>query len=118
MPVKECQEGNKPGFKWGDEGKCYTYTEGDEAGKQEAHDKAAAQGAAIEANKNKESINSNMAIDIKNLTGKTQTREFTFKVSEESSINEDERTVNVKFSSDIPYERSGYIEVLGASSCR
>lgn len=25
MPVKQCQINDKPGFKWGDEGTCYTY---------------------------------------------------------------------------------------------
>ena len=40
MPVKECQIGGKSGFKWGDEGKCYT---GPDAKK-----KAIAQGIAIE----------------------------------------------------------------------
>jgi hypothetical protein len=25
MPVKQCELDNKPGFKWGEEGTCYTY---------------------------------------------------------------------------------------------
>lgn len=45
MPVKTCTEGGKSGFKWGDEGKCYTYT--DDASKEAARKKAIAQGAAI-----------------------------------------------------------------------
>lgn len=40
MPVKKCQINGKDGFKWGDEGKCYT---GPDAKK-----KAIAQGIAIE----------------------------------------------------------------------
>lgn len=48
MPVKECQEEGKPGFKYGDSGKCYTYTEGDEASKKAAQRKAHIQGYAIE----------------------------------------------------------------------
>ena len=40
MPVKSCQSGGKPGFKYGDAGKCYT-------GK-DAKAKATKQGRAIE----------------------------------------------------------------------
>lgn len=40
MPVKKCQINGKQGYKWGDEGKCYT---GPDAKK-----KAIAQGIAIE----------------------------------------------------------------------
>jgi len=47
MPVKSCTEGEKPGFKWGDEGKCYPYTAGDDASKGAARKKAIAQGAAM-----------------------------------------------------------------------
>ena len=44
-PVKSCTESGKPGFRWGDSGKCYTYT--DNASKEAARKKAIAQGAAI-----------------------------------------------------------------------
>lgn len=47
MPIKTCTSGGKPGFKWGDTGKCYPYTAGDEASKEAARKKAIAQGAAI-----------------------------------------------------------------------
>jgi len=40
MPIKDCQIGGKSGYKWGDEGKCYTGPEGKK--------KAIAQGIAIE----------------------------------------------------------------------
>jgi hypothetical protein len=54
MPIQRCQANGKPGYKWGAEGSCYTYTEGDEASKTEAHNRAVTQGRAIEANKKKE----------------------------------------------------------------
>ena len=47
MPIKRCSEGDKPGFKWGDEGKCYVYTSGDEEGASRAKAKAINQGLAI-----------------------------------------------------------------------
>lgn len=28
MPIKKCQDNNKLGYKWGDQGKCYTGTQG------------------------------------------------------------------------------------------
>jgi len=49
MPVKRCQKNGKPGYKWGDEGFCYTYTPGDARSLERAKKKAAEQGAAIKA---------------------------------------------------------------------
>lgn len=48
MPVQRCVADNKPGWKWGEGGKCYTYT--DKAGSDAAHAKAEKQGAAAHAN--------------------------------------------------------------------
>ena len=47
MPVKECQENNKSGYKWGDSGKCYTYPQNDEGKKRKAKKSAILQGIAI-----------------------------------------------------------------------
>lgn len=47
MPVNSCSDGGKPGYKWGDAGKCYIYTQGSEASKKAAKKKALAQGIAI-----------------------------------------------------------------------
>lgn len=47
MPIQSCSLDNKPGFKWGQQGKCYTYDPKSETSKSNAHDKARAQGAAI-----------------------------------------------------------------------
>ncbi len=47
MPVNRCQSGGKPGYKWGDAGKCYTYTPGDSSSEEAAKDKARRQGQAI-----------------------------------------------------------------------
>ena len=43
MPLKRCSENNESGWKWGDQGKCYT-------GK-DAKKKALKQGVAIEGSK-------------------------------------------------------------------
>jgi hypothetical protein len=51
MPVQRCNLGGKIGYKYGEGGKCYTYTAGDEAGRKRAKHKAALQGAAIEGSK-------------------------------------------------------------------
>ena len=48
MPVKQCSENGQPGYKFGDAGKCYTYTPGDEASRKRAKEKAHKQGAAME----------------------------------------------------------------------
>lgn len=47
MPVKSCELDTKPGFKWGDSGKCYTYTPKNEGSLRNARKKAAIQGLAI-----------------------------------------------------------------------
>lgn len=50
MPVQRCQKDGKPGWKWGKEGKCYTFTPGDEESRERAKRKAKEQGQAIKAN--------------------------------------------------------------------
>lgn len=50
MPVKKCEKDGKPGYKYGDEGKCYTYEKGNEEERKKAKEKAFKQGAAIQHN--------------------------------------------------------------------
>ena len=47
MPVKDCQDTGKPGLKWGDSGKCYTYTPNNEGSRRRAKKSAITQGIAI-----------------------------------------------------------------------
>jgi len=47
MPVKECEDSGKPGYKYGDSGKCYTYTPKDEVSRNKAKRQAIIQGIAI-----------------------------------------------------------------------
>jgi len=47
VPVLRCEIDGKPGFKWGQQGKCYTYTSGDTSGSKRARQKAILQGIAI-----------------------------------------------------------------------
>jgi hypothetical protein len=49
MPVQRCRRDGKPGYRWGDEGKCYIYTPGNESSRKQAKQKAAEQGRAIKA---------------------------------------------------------------------
>jgi len=49
MPVQKCYRNGKPGFKWGEHGKCYTYTPGSEHEKELAKALALKQGRAIKA---------------------------------------------------------------------
>ena len=51
MPIKNCQKNNKKGFKWGDNGACYSYNANDPSSRKRAMDKAMRQARAIEANK-------------------------------------------------------------------
>lgn len=45
MPVEECSENGKPGWRWGS-GKCYTYPTGNKDASGKAKQKAYLQGAA------------------------------------------------------------------------
>ncbi len=47
MPIRSCTIQGEPGYKWGQSGKCYGYTRGDEESKKEAKKQAIAQGIAI-----------------------------------------------------------------------
>jgi len=47
MPVQRCQKNNKPGFKWGKSGVCYTYIKGNKRSMNLAKEKALKQGRAI-----------------------------------------------------------------------
>lgn len=51
MPIQRCQKNNKPGFKWGSSGTCYTYTPGDSESRRRAEEKAKEQAQAIESAK-------------------------------------------------------------------
>jgi hypothetical protein len=48
MPIKNCSVNNKPGYKWGNGGHCYTYAPNDAESRKEAKKKAIKQGVAIE----------------------------------------------------------------------
>jgi hypothetical protein len=48
MPVQECREQGKPGYRWGQQGKCYTYTPGNLRERAEARMRAESQGYAAE----------------------------------------------------------------------
>lgn len=51
MPVERCRKNGKPGYRWGKEGHCYSYTAGNKSSRERAKRKAEAQGRAIESNK-------------------------------------------------------------------
>lgn len=53
MPVMDCESEGKPGFKFGEEGHCYTFTPGDEASRERARERAEEQGRAIEASRHR-----------------------------------------------------------------
>lgn len=48
MPLQTCSSDGKPGFRWGESGRCYTYASGDSTGRRAAKQKAIKQGIAIE----------------------------------------------------------------------
>jgi len=53
MPLMRCKLENKPGWKFGDSGKCYIFKQGNKASEAAAKLKAAKQGAAIHISQQK-----------------------------------------------------------------
>ena len=49
MPVQECTENGRPGYRWGALGRCYPYDPADEASRSQARAQAEEQGRAIQA---------------------------------------------------------------------
>jgi len=47
MPIMKCKLNNKPGYRWGISGQCYTWEIGDKDKEKEAYNKARKQGIAI-----------------------------------------------------------------------
>ena len=70
MPINSCSNSGKPGYKWGEQGMCYTYTEGNDLSMKQAKNKARLQGVAARLNGYKEKVNevttSSMGSGIKN----------------------------------------------------
>jgi SPP1 gp7 family putative phage head morphogenesis protein len=54
MPVQPASEGGKPGYRWGETGKVYTYTRGNEVSRRRAKMLASRQGRAIEARRHRD----------------------------------------------------------------
>ena len=57
MPINSCSENGNPGYKWGEKGKCYTYTKNNKKSMQEAKNKANLQGVAARINGYEEKSN-------------------------------------------------------------
>lgn len=57
-PVMRCMGDGDPGYKYGDSGRCYTYTKGNNSSKRKARRKARLQGIAIEATKRLQAMES------------------------------------------------------------
>ena len=47
MPVQSCSDNAKPGYKWGEQGVCYTYSKGNLSQKKRAKRRAFYQGLAM-----------------------------------------------------------------------
>ncbi len=46
MPIQSCSINGKPGYKWGAQGKCYSYNPSNDSSKTKARNKARNQGIA------------------------------------------------------------------------
>lgn len=70
MPIQSCSNEGKPGYRWGEQGSCYTYTAGNEDSIKEAKKKAQLQGLAARLNGYEEKANevttSSMGSGLKN----------------------------------------------------
>jgi SPP1 gp7 family putative phage head morphogenesis protein len=53
VPVETCTASGRSGFRWGEQGKCYTYTPGNKVSRARARTRARTQGRAIQASGSK-----------------------------------------------------------------
>jgi hypothetical protein len=53
MPVQRCERDGKPGYRWGEQGKCYIYTPGNKRSQAAARVRAEMQGRAVKVSQNK-----------------------------------------------------------------
>jgi hypothetical protein len=51
MPIKSCKVGDKPGFRWGDTNKCWTYEPNNEESRKKAKKQVIRQAIKIESPK-------------------------------------------------------------------
>lgn len=63
MPVMECTYYGLPGYKYGEQGKCYTYVPGNEEQEKQAKQKAVKQGLAITGGTLEDIVKDNVRID-------------------------------------------------------
>ncbi len=56
MPVQHCWHDTKPGYRWGEHGKCYTYKPSSKRSRAIAYAKAARQGRAIKARQTRTTV--------------------------------------------------------------
>jgi hypothetical protein len=47
VPLQRCEDGGRPGWRWGQAGKCYTYAPGSAAAQRLAKQRAMAQAVAM-----------------------------------------------------------------------
>jgi hypothetical protein len=52
--LERCRKNGKPAYRWGSEGKPFTYTAGDKESRERAKRRAEAQGRQMKANKRKD----------------------------------------------------------------
>lgn len=70
MPIKSCTTDGKPGYKWGESGKCYTYTPGDKASMKAAKAKAIKQAVAASYKGGKQVTKVDLSIQMQEITEK------------------------------------------------
>lgn len=54
MPVMRCMKDSRPGWKWGENGTCYTYDAGNDDASDRAERQAERQGRAVESSKHRD----------------------------------------------------------------
>jgi hypothetical protein len=116
MPVKKCQIGEKPGYKWGDSGKCYGYTPGDVQSEKEAKQRATNQGLAATGGKLEGymkklwTANAFGAVELRSIGNGESLNEISTPVTEDDEdddINRKKRKDSIQYSSGED-ENKGY----------
>lgn len=122
MPVKSCSENGGPGYKWGDEGVCYTYPKGNLAQKNKAKRKAFYQGLAMGEASNfkkmaedlaeEEAMLADALIAIATIYGKFDEDGSGIWAGYDSPEENDVKDIGVKCSNCVLYEDHGVCKII------
>lgn len=121
MPVQSCSDNERPGYKWGEQGVCYTYSKGNLSQKKRAKRRAFYQGLAMGEASNfkksedlteEEAMLADALLAIATMYGKFNEDESGIWAGYDSPEENDVKDIGVKCSNCVLYEGNGVCKII------